>query len=292
MERDELECFLILAEELHFTRTADRMRLSKARVSQLVQRLERRVGAPLFTRTSRRVALTALGRRLRDDLAPHHRGIEDAVARARAAANGVDGVLLAGFTTPMAGEVVMRVAEALRADHRGLSIEVCEVSLADPYGQLRKGEFDVQLADFPVRQPDLAHGPTLFTEEQTVAVASRHPLAARDSVSVADLARVPLLDVWPARHLADGASRGPVATTLQEALIMVAAGQGALPTGARTALYHARPGVTWLPVRDAPPVRYGLVWRLGDDTGAVRLFAGRAGAVARDLEAVGAGAAV
>lgn len=80
MERDEIECFLLLAEELHFGRTADRMRLFRARVSQLVQRLERRVGAPLFVRTSRRVALTSLGRQLRSDLEPHHRAMEAALA--------------------------------------------------------------------------------------------------------------------------------------------------------------------------------------------------------------------
>jgi DNA-binding transcriptional LysR family regulator len=93
MERDELECFLLLAEELHFGRTAEKMRLSRARVSQLVQRLERRVGAPLFIRTSRRVALPSLGRQLRADLAPHHRCIEDALTRASAAARGIDTVL-------------------------------------------------------------------------------------------------------------------------------------------------------------------------------------------------------
>ncbi|WP_244177817.1 LysR family transcriptional regulator [Streptomyces atriruber] len=73
MERDELERFLLLAEELHFGRTAERMRLSRARASQLVQRLERRVGAPLFIHSSRRVGLAALGRQLRADLEPHHR---------------------------------------------------------------------------------------------------------------------------------------------------------------------------------------------------------------------------
>nr|WP_324605600.1 LysR family transcriptional regulator [Streptomyces niger] len=44
---------MILVEELHFGRTAKRLRVSRARVSQTIQRLERRVGAPLFERTSR-----------------------------------------------------------------------------------------------------------------------------------------------------------------------------------------------------------------------------------------------
>ncbi|MER5279062.1 LysR family transcriptional regulator [Streptomyces sp. NPDC002809] len=78
VDQNELECFLVLAEELHFGRTAARLHLSRARVSQLIQKLERHVGAPLFTRTSRRVALTRLGSRFREDLEPHYRGIENA----------------------------------------------------------------------------------------------------------------------------------------------------------------------------------------------------------------------
>ncbi|WP_333770679.1 LysR family transcriptional regulator [Streptomyces sp. IBSBF 2435] len=129
MDHSELDCFLVLAEELHFGRTATRLHLSRARVSQLIQKLERRVGAPLFTRTSRQVALTALGGRLRDDLAPHHRGIRDALARATASARGIDGVLHIGFSTPLAGEIVMRTTERLRGSHPELAVSVCEVPL-------------------------------------------------------------------------------------------------------------------------------------------------------------------
>ncbi|MFD3329875.1 LysR family transcriptional regulator [Streptomyces sp. NPDC058701] len=138
-DRDELDCFLILAGELHFGRTAERMLLSRARVSQLVQRLERRVGAPLFLRTSRSVALTALGRQLRADLEPHHRGIARALERAAATARAADGVLHVGFTTPPAGELVLKAADAMRATHPGLAVEVCEVPLraADNSGAVR-----------------------------------------------------------------------------------------------------------------------------------------------------------
>ncbi|MET9296840.1 LysR family transcriptional regulator [Streptomyces sp. NPDC003077] len=285
---DELECFLLLAEELHFGRTADRMRLSRARVSQLVQRLERRVGAPLFVRTSRRVALTALGRQLRDDLAPHHRAVGDALARAAATARGVGKVLHVGFSDPLAGEIVLRATETLRAEHPALNVEFCEVPLANPYGQLRKGEFDVQLAAFPVREPDLAAGPTLLTEERVLAIASGHPLAARDKVSLEDLADVRLLtmagelpDYWlrhqSPTHTPGGRpiGRGPAVTTTQEALVLVAGGQGALLVPAHLATYHARPGVAYVPFTDAAPSAYGLVWRRGEEDGAVRSF-GRA----------------
>ncbi|CAM5538000.1 LysR family transcriptional regulator [Streptomyces avidinii] len=285
-DRDELDCFLILAEELHFGRTAERMLLSRARVSQLVQRLERRVGAPLFLRTSRSVALTALGAQLRADLEPHHRGIAAALDRAAATARAADGVLHVGFTTPPAGELVLRAARALRGTHPGIAVEVCEVPLSDPYGQLRGGGFDVALAQFPVREPDLGEGPALFTEARVLAVATGHPLAARDAVTLEELAGVALLSVAgdlpaylrehhaPARTPAGRPiRRGPEVTNLQEALMLVAAGQGALLTSAHAATYHSRPGVAHVPVTDADPVAFGLVWRATDNTAAVRAFA-------------------
>ncbi|MFD8823978.1 LysR family transcriptional regulator [Streptomyces sp. NPDC059605] len=296
MERDEVECFLLLAEELHFGRTADRMRLSRARVSQLVQRLERRVGAPLFVRTSRRVALTSLGRQLHADLEPAHRAMLAALDRAAATARGIDAVLHVGFSNPLTGEIVMKVTESLRISHPQLAVEICEVPLSDPYGQLRNGEFDIQLQEFPVREEDLGGGPPLITEERVLAVTSAHPLAARDSVSMEDLADVPLLtvegelpDYWLEQHVPARTpagrpiGRGPAVTNMQEALMLVAGGRGALLTAAHTATYHARPGVAYLPFVDAEPVGYGLVWRTGDDTGAVEAFAGAARRVAREV---------
>lgn len=296
MERDELECFLLLAEELHFGRTAERMRLSRARVSQLIQRTERRVGAPLFVRTSRRVALTALGRQLRADLEPHRRAIDAAVARAVATARGIDGVLHVGFANPLAGEIVMKATEALRVSHPGLAVELCEMPLGDPYGPLRKGEFDVQLTDFPVREEDLGGGPALLAEERVLAVASAHPLAARDSVSPEDLADVPLLTIdgevpdYRLEHHVPSRTpsgrpigRGPGVTNMQEALMLVAGGKGAFLTPAHTGTYFTRPGVAYVPFVDADPVGYGLVWRAGDGTGAVATFARTAREVARDV---------
>ncbi|GAB3874029.1 hypothetical protein GCM10027610_142150 [Dactylosporangium cerinum] len=66
--RHELEAFLTLAEELHFGRTAVRLHVSTARISQAIRSLELRVGVRLFERTSRRVSLLPVGQQLLDDL--------------------------------------------------------------------------------------------------------------------------------------------------------------------------------------------------------------------------------
>jgi DNA-binding transcriptional LysR family regulator len=72
MDTAEIEVFLVLAEELHFGRTAERLRLPQPRVSRLVASLERQVGGALFERTSRRVRLTRLGQQLEGRLRPVH----------------------------------------------------------------------------------------------------------------------------------------------------------------------------------------------------------------------------
>ncbi|MGW8882036.1 LysR family transcriptional regulator, partial [Streptomyces mirabilis] len=75
MELRDIEIFLTLAEELHFGRTAARLHVSPARVSQAIKKQERRIGGALFDRTSHHVRLTPLGRQLYDDLLPVHRGL-------------------------------------------------------------------------------------------------------------------------------------------------------------------------------------------------------------------------
>ncbi|MFD9454061.1 LysR family transcriptional regulator [Streptomyces sp. NPDC059985] len=296
MDQNELDCFLVLAEELHFGRTATRLRLSRARVSQLVQKLERRVGAPLFTRTSRSVALTGLGSRLREDLEPHYRGIEGALARAVASARGIEGVLHVGFSTPLAGEMVMKATEKLRATHPELVVEVCEVPLSDPYGMLRRGDFDLQLTEFPVFEHDVTRGPTLLAEGRVLAVSVGHPLARRDSVTLEDLAGVPLLTIagdipeyWlehrtPTRTPSGRPiGRGPSITNFQEALTLVAGGKGAWLAGAHVALYHGRPGVSYVPVEGDNPLAYGLMWRSGGSSRVTELFGRTAHEIARDI---------
>ncbi|MFF5232210.1 LysR family transcriptional regulator [Dactylosporangium sp. NPDC000521] len=66
--RHELEAFLTLAEELHFGRTAMRLHVSTARISQTIRSLELRVGTRLFARTSRRVSLSPDGQQLLNNL--------------------------------------------------------------------------------------------------------------------------------------------------------------------------------------------------------------------------------
>src|SRR6266567_3341633 len=70
IELRELRIFLVLADELHFGRTAERLGISQPGVSEAVRVLESRLGVKVFDRTSRRVRLTSAGEGLRRNLLP------------------------------------------------------------------------------------------------------------------------------------------------------------------------------------------------------------------------------
>jgi DNA-binding transcriptional LysR family regulator len=156
MDRYEIDTFLTLAEELHFGRTAQRLGLSQARVSQTVKALERRIGAPLFERSTRRVVLTPIGQRLREDIEPAHRQIRDAVNRATSGARGIDGVLRAGFMGPVAAELILSVRTVFRVEYPGCEVEIHETQIADPCRPVRDGEVDIVLTQLPVNESELA----------------------------------------------------------------------------------------------------------------------------------------
>ena len=65
MELRQLEAFVVLAKELHFARTADRLHMAPPTLSDLIRRLEIELGTPLLVRTTRRVALTPAGAEFR-----------------------------------------------------------------------------------------------------------------------------------------------------------------------------------------------------------------------------------
>ncbi|WP_244941887.1 LysR family transcriptional regulator [Streptomyces rubrogriseus] len=198
VERREIEIFLTVGEELHFGRSAERLHVSVAMVSKTVQKLERSVGAALFERTSRRVAFTAIGRRLFEDLKPAHQAVLDAFGRAMASGRGVDGVLRVGFLGTATAEFVVRAAELLRTRHPGCEVRLHESRFTDGTAPLRDDVIDVLLIDnfaAPVSAlaPEHSAGPVLFREAPMLAVSARHPLARREAVDVAELARYEVL---------------------------------------------------------------------------------------------------
>ncbi|KIZ17011.1 LysR family transcriptional regulator [Streptomyces natalensis] len=284
MERYEIETFLALAEELHFTRTAERLLVSPGRVSQTIKKLERRIGGALFERSNRQVSLTPVGRQLHAELLPAYQQVQQAVANASAACRGLSGVLRVGFSASWCGDLIVQAAEGFHARHPQCTVEIQEVTFAAAFTALRGDGLDMLIKELPVDGPDVTAGPVLFSERRALVVPAFHQLAAQETISQEDLALLPLitpvgvsqsfLDAFYPRRTPGGRSvpRGPAAVAWQEMLSLVGAGKGGTAAAARAENYYGRPDVAYVPFDDAPLIDFAPMWLKGNESAELQAF--------------------
>lgn len=285
MDTAEIEVFLVLAEELHFGRTAERLRMPQPRVSRLVNALEHRIGGALFERTSRRVRLTPLGERLRCRLRPAYEQLTAALDTARAAARDTGGALRIGFSPTSNMAALTRLTAAFEARNPGCHAFLDGVSNLDPYSALRRGELDVLVNWLAVEEPDLTVGPVLEYRDRVLAVAATDPLAARRSVSVEELADRETAQMTPpfppALYDAIIPPRTPSGRVIRrsqpvrsihELVALVARGRIVHPTAAGIPLF-SRDDIALVPITDLPPLPLGLIWCTAHDNARIQALA-------------------
>ncbi|MEV0439809.1 LysR family transcriptional regulator [Streptomyces spectabilis] len=272
MELRDIEIFLVVAEELHFGRSAERLLVSQARVSQAIRKQERRIGAALFERTSRTVRLTSVGRQLRDDLQPVYAGLHASLERARMTASGVTGRLRVGMM-PFNVVDMHHYWRTFRSRHPQWELEIRQLAYVDPFGRLRDDDMDVLVAWLPVQEPDLTVGPVLCTDSRVLAVAADHALAERTSAHLemfADFqhAVAPNMpDYWEDSYLpfqtAQGRpiERGSLVTNAEELINQVGMGRIIHGFPSHVTRHWGMPNIRWLPVTDLAALSFALVWR-------------------------------
>ncbi|MEU9030662.1 LysR family transcriptional regulator [Streptomyces sp. NPDC048383] len=291
MDIRDIEIFLTLSEELHFGRTADRLRVSVARVSQAIKKQERGVGAELFERTSRSVRLTTVGEQLRADLRPIYQGLSESLERARLTAQGKTGVLRIGVLSSNAYEL-RPYWQAFRARCPKWGLQIRSVPFPTPFEPLRTREIDVLVSWLPVEEPDLTVGPVLFTEPRVMVVEPDHELAGARSVSAEAFGDHGVLkgpdslpDYWEdafspfCTPSGRPIERRIVVPSLEDLFTIVGTGQAVTVLAAHVTRFHARPDIVYLPVHDGPCLRWGLVWSSALESDPIRTLA----QVVRDL---------
>ncbi|ROO84035.1 DNA-binding transcriptional LysR family regulator [Actinocorallia herbida] len=179
-----LECFVVVAEELHFGRAAARLGMAQPPLSQRIQRLEQELGTRLFDRSSRRVALTEPGRVLLEDA----RDLLVRVERIRGLADraGDRAVLRAGLPEDLDGRVVAALIGAYRDVRPDLPLDLRPAATADHLRALAEGLLDVAVLRHPCDVSGLALGPMLG-QPLGVLLPEDSPLAAVPVLPLADL---------------------------------------------------------------------------------------------------------
>jgi DNA-binding transcriptional LysR family regulator len=284
VELREIRVFLALADELHFGRTAERLGLTQSRVSQSLRGLERKLGADLFHRTSRRVALTAAGERFREDVGPAYRELTDALRRAGSTSRDVSGTVRLGAHNAATIEArLLAVIDAFEAANPACTVKVVELSSGDRVDPLKHGEVDLLVTHLPVDDPELVVGPIVDREGRLLALAHDHPLAGRAAVSLediadydvgwADLLLPQVSDAFVPGHAPSGRPIRRVRLGIRdvgELVVTIARGKVVHPTVSSFASRYAHPGVRYVPIADLPAAETALVWRRRGDSAALR----------------------
>jgi DNA-binding transcriptional LysR family regulator len=286
IEFREIRVFLVLAEELHFGRTAARLGLTQSRVSQSLRGFERKLGVKLFERTSRRVVLTAAGERLREAIGQPYDALTAALLATYDAYHPPSSPLRLGANNAASvGPRLLAVIDAYEDAAADRVVRIVELAAADMLAALRRGDVDVIIARLPADDPDLAVGPVMDHEPRVLAVAHDHPLAPRAGVTLEDIADYDVVwtdGVFPTTGEAFIPSRTPDGRPIRlvrlgindtsQLIVTIARGRVVHPTISSFATHHGHPALRYVPIVNLPPAPAALIWCRQASTPALREF--------------------
>lgn len=204
MELRHLRCFMALAEELHFTRAAERLHIEQPPLSRAIKELEDDLGAVLFDRDRRGTQLTTAGAAFLQDVRRIFSLMVQARENVKAIAAGVRGSLHVAISDGAIDQRLSAVLAKCRAEEPELQVRLSEVPLAEQLRGLRSGDFRLGLAhtgdvgDGIVAQP-------LWREPLVVAVPARHELLAHKVIPLREIGSHPLVLCDP--HICEGYCR-------------------------------------------------------------------------------------
>src|SRR5918996_2071825 len=262
-----LRYFVAVAEERHFGRAAQSLHVSQPVLSRQIQKLERELGAPLLTRSSRNVELTSLGHEVLQE-ARSLLATEEATRRRLERIVGGLATLSVGFwpTDPL-GSCLRRFSE-IQPD---ASVELMRIYWHNQTHIIRDGRADVAFIHGPVSEQALTFM-EIRSEPRLVAMPADHLLATRSDVSITELADEPVLvysgadPEWNAFGHVDPRPDGhqpvlgPVVHNVEEGLQHIAAGHAiGLPPRSAVSL-GSTADLAFVPVNDIPPLQIRLAW--------------------------------
>lgn len=186
MEIKQLEYFLAVCKELHFTRAAEQLNISQPSLSQQIRILENEIGMPLFNRVGKKISITETGKMLLDhsrniffELEKIHHNVEDL--------QNLDTgqVTIGGFltvVTHLLPSAVLRYHEL----YPKIKLSILGLRSDEIYEQLIEGDLDlgILMQDKNNKYEKKLQSIPLFTEKLALAVPATHELANEDTVSL------------------------------------------------------------------------------------------------------------
>lgn len=275
----DLRYFVAVAEELHFTKAAQRLHIAQPTLSRQIRQLERQLDVVLFDRNQRSVALTVAGKDLLDGAVQ----ILESWDRTSAGLQAAGEVLRVGLQSTVD---LGLIGDLERNSYARLA--PYSASWSDLSGGLASHKADLALGWLPLPDADRYRWRVLRTQARWVLMPERHRFAGEPVVNFADIAGEPFIalpaeagaarDYWLGCDARDGRKPlvGAEASTVEERLELVGLERGLFLLSEGNVPLYRWPGIVAKAVIDLPPCELAIVWRHDDDRSEVLDFAASA----------------
>lgn len=192
MELRHLRYFVALADELSFTRAADRLHISQPPLSIQIGQLEKEVGVMLFERSSRRVQLTLAGQAFLADVRAILDRVQAATSHARAIGSGLAGRIEIGLSGSHFQGPLPRLIARYLDEHPGVITMLNELKPADQLAELCNRRIDISISRTPVNDAALT-SIRLWSDPVLAAFPRSHSMGKHKNLSLHDLREQPFV---------------------------------------------------------------------------------------------------
>jgi DNA-binding transcriptional LysR family regulator len=285
MELRHLRYFVAVAEDLHFSRAAERLNIATPTLSAQIRALESVLGVQLFVRTTRGVTLTEAGKRVLEEARLTLSQAERTMLVGRHAGRGEVGSIALGYIFgPSVGGVVSTALAEFRRSHPDVSFTLQKSETLPQLKALAEGTLDVGFMRTPGKYPSELAGFVVDSQEVWLAIPDGHPLAACNMIAPEQLASEPFI-AHPIEYelilagngsafapMGDAGRRVSRVSDIISALMLVASGAGLTPVP-KSITQVGMAGVTYRRIGGKPRyVDYVVVYRKSERSPAVKAF--------------------
>jgi DNA-binding transcriptional LysR family regulator len=284
MELRHLHYFIAVAEELHFSRAAQRLCISQPPLSQQIHSLEDELGVKLFERTKRQVHLTEAGKVFLERAYLVLAQLEQTIAVTQQIGRGEVGQLAIGFVSSAMYTVLPEIVRVFRVQFPAVELRLQELTTAQQIQALHDKQVDIGIVRSAIVESGLSVE-CFLPESLVLALPETHPLAAQTQVSFSTLADESFI-LFPAKmgpifyeqiiHLCQQAGFRPKvaqeAVQMETIVGLVAAGLGIAIVPASMQNFH-RSGVIYRSLQEQiPKTGLYLTWRQHDSSPVISAF--------------------
>ncbi|MES2519053.1 MAG: LysR substrate-binding domain-containing protein [Bacteroidota bacterium] len=192
MEFRQLQHFLGVASELHFSKAAERLFITQPALSRQIQQLEEHLGVLLFERDKRNVRLTSAGEYLRDEASQILSQLEHISKRTQLIHKGEEGEIRLGYPGSAVYSVIPALLSNLQLHFPSIKSKLSEVLEDDLFGNLKNYQLDVGFIREPFSDKQIT-SKVIFEECFSLVLPENHEITPENFISLAQVKDEPFI---------------------------------------------------------------------------------------------------